>query len=248
MRMMICGGSPCPVELMQIFIKRGVVMTQGWGMTEASPMATFLTSDYAESKVGSAGAAVMFCDVRLVDPGGKTITESHVEGEAYVRGPNVMKGYWNNPTESAAVLSEDGWFKTGDIAYRDDDGFFYIVDRAKDMIISGAENIYPAEIERVLLESDAVSEAAVVGVPDERWGERPRAEVVLNPGVEVTEQELLAFVRARLAGYKCPGVIGFRSELPRNASGKVRRDLLRAEFGSASGVRGWQSGKREVRD
>ena len=149
-------------------------------------------------------------------------------GEIWIRSPMVMKGYWKNLKATADAITPDGWLRTGDAAYRDADGFIYLYDRIKDMIISGGENIYPAEIENALLSHPGVLEAAVIGVPHERWGETPRAIVVHRPGHAPGEEELIAFARTRLARYKCPTSVLFAESLPRNASGKIlKRELAR---------------------
>jgi long-chain acyl-CoA synthetase len=151
-------------------------------------------------------------------------------GEIWIRTGQNMKGYWHQPENTAKALVEGGWFRSGDGAYRDEDGYIYLQDRSKDMIISGGENIYPAEIENVLYDHPAVAQAAVIGVPHPRWGETPKAVVVARPGEAVTGEELIEFTRSRLARYKCPTSIEFTDELPRNATGKVLKKVLRDRY------------------
>jgi acyl-CoA synthetase (AMP-forming)/AMP-acid ligase II len=166
--------------------------------------------------------------VMLVDDAGREVGTGE-RGEVVVRGPNVMKGYWNRP-EATAEAIRNGWFHTGDIATRDADGFYYIVDRKKDMIISGGENVYPAEVEDCLYGHPDVAEAGVIGMPDERWGEAVLAIVVLKPGAEAVEQDLLDFTQGRLARYKQPRRVVFTDALPRNPAGKVLKFQLRERF------------------
>jgi fatty-acyl-CoA synthase len=173
---------------------------------------------------GSIGWPLAGVQVRVVDALGEEVQPGET-GELVVHGPNVMTGYWRRPAETAAVLSDDGWLRTGDIAVLDDDGHAYIRDRVKDLIISGGENIYPAEVEDALYAHPAVAECAVVGVPDERWGEVGRAFVVL--GAEASPEELLEFVAGRIARYKVPKSLVFRESLPRTGSGKVLKKRLR---------------------
>jgi acyl-CoA synthetase (AMP-forming)/AMP-acid ligase II len=151
-------------------------------------------------------------------------------GEIWIRSGGVMKGYWNRPDETAAVITPDGWLRSGDAAYRDEDGYVYIHDRVKDMIVSGGENVYPAEVENALQSHDAVAEVAVIGVPDDRWGETVKALVVCMAGTSPSEGELIDFTRERLAHYKCPTSVEFVSELPRDASGKLLKRELRERY------------------
>jgi fatty-acyl-CoA synthase len=231
-RILMCGGAPVPEALIHTYQKRGLTFLQGYGMTETAPGALFL-SRHMESKVGSAGKQSFFTDVRLVRA---DMSEPGVgePGEIVVQGPNVMKGYWGQPDATAASLAEGSWFRSGDLAVVDEDGFFYVRDRIKDMIISGGENIYPAEIEAVLFQHSCVAECAVIGVPDDKWGEVGRAIVVVKPSHQATEQELLAFMQGKVAKYKIPKSIEFVDGLPRTGSGKVDKRKLRARTGSSS--------------
>ena len=186
----------------------------------------------AAAKVGAAGLPPLFTDVALVDDENRPVARGE-RGEIVVRGPNVMRGYWNRPDATAEVLV-DGWFHTGDVGVQDEDGYFYVVDRKKDMIISGGENVYPAEVEDCLYSHPDVAEAAVIGVPDQRWGETVRAVVVLKPGATASEQDLLDHTQGRLARYKQPRSVVFVDQLPRNPAGKVLKFELRERHGAAA--------------
>ena len=207
---------------------------QGYGLTEAAPGVLFLRRDDSVRKAGSAGTPSFFTDVRLVQPDG-TRCSAGEPGEILAQGPNVMAGYWRRPEDTAQVLSPDGWLRTGDIGVADDDGFISIRDRTKDLIISGGENIYPAEVEDALYQHPAVAECAVIGVPDEHWGEVGRAVVVLREGTPVEAEELLAFLDGRIARYKIPKSVVFTESLPRTASGKVIKKELRSRFATPEG-------------
>jgi fatty-acyl-CoA synthase len=226
LRTLMSGGAAIPVALIRTYQQRGLVFCQGYGLTETSPGATFLEAGESVRKVGSAGVPVFFANVRVVRPDG-TEAEVGEAGEALVQGPNVTPGYWQNPEATAAALTEGGWFHSGDIATLDEEGHLHIVDRLKDMYISGGENVYPAEVEGVLFEHPAVAEAAVVGVPDERWGEVGRAFVVPRDGVALTSADLADFLRSRLAKYKIPVHVDIVDTLPRTGSGKIRKPELR---------------------
>jgi acyl-CoA synthetase (AMP-forming)/AMP-acid ligase II len=159
-------------------------------------------------------------------------------GEIWVKGGQIMKGYWNMPEETAKSITSDGWFKTGDAAYLDEDGYVYIFDRVKDMIVSGGENVYPEEVENALMGHPAIADVAVIGVPDEKWGEVPMAIVVRKPDAVVTEDEVIAFAKERLAGFKCPKSVTWIDALPRNPSGKILKKDLRAPY--------WEGRTRKV--
>jgi fatty-acyl-CoA synthase len=222
------AGAAVPLPTLRTWLDRGVTMQQAYGMTEAAPGCTVLDSADAERKVGSAGKPVFFTDLRVVRPDG-TETDAGEIGEVVVSGPNVMAGYWEDPEQTAAVLV-DGWYRTGDAGSLDAEGFLYIRDRYKDMIISGGENIYPAEIESALLELPEVLEAAVIGIPDEKWGEVGLAVVVPAPGTTPDPEAVRTALRDRLAGFKVPQHIRFADELPKTATGKIRKPDLRAHF------------------
>jgi fatty-acyl-CoA synthase len=228
-RSMICGGAPVPEALIATYQQRGLRFMQGYGMTETAPGALFLRAAESVTKIGSAGTPVFFGDVRVVREDGGPV-EVGEPGEILVEGPNVMAGYWHRPDETAGVLSEDGWLRTGDVAVLDEDGFAYIRDRISDLIISGGENIYPAEVEDVLYRHPDVAECAVYGVPDPRWGEVGRAVVVPRAGTTVDPADLIAFLAGKIAKYKIPASVVLAESLPRTASGKVIKKQLRDRY------------------
>ncbi len=182
----------------------------------------------------SAGRPLPWVEVRIVDPVGSRDCAPGEVGEVWLRAPNVMAGYYNRAAETAAALSPDGWLRTGDGGYRDEDGYLFLTDRIKDMIVSGGENIYPVEVEEVLAQHPGVGDVAVIGVRDERWGETVMALVVLAPGAAIEADELVAFARERVAGYKLPRSVEFVAELPRSPAGKVLKRELRARYGSTA--------------
>jgi fatty-acyl-CoA synthase len=229
LRAVSTGSTQVPQFLVDAIAARGVSVLQVYGATETSPIAVYTRLGGDQTRGGSTGLPGLVCQARVVDDHGRD-TLPGVPGEVIVRGPNVFAGYWGNAAATAEAL-RDGWFLTGDIAVRDAAGYFFIRDRKKNMIVSGGENIYPAEIERVLLEHAAVAEAAVIGVPDPRWQEVPLAIVVLRAGAVVTADELRAHLRVQLARFKQPRDIVFAAELPRNALGKVQHFRLRESHG-----------------
>jgi fatty-acyl-CoA synthase len=224
-RSLLCGGAPVPTSTIRTYQARGLSFIQGYGMTEASPGVLLLDREHALAKTGSAGVPHFFTDARLAGLDGEQAAPGE-PGEVAVQGPNVARGYWGLP-DATAQSFRGGWFHTGDLAVADEDGYVTIVDRLKDMIISGGENIYPAEVENALYDHPAVAECAVVGVPDDKWGEVPRAYVVLAPGQAATEEQLLGSLLGRLAKYKIPKSVVFTGSLPRNAGGKVLKAQLR---------------------
>jgi fatty-acyl-CoA synthase len=230
LRILTCGGAPVPTELIKTFQKRGLTFLQGYGMTEAAPGVLFLDAAHAVSKAGSAGVPHFFSDVRVVSPDLTPVPVGET-GEVVVRGPHVTPGYWGLPEESEARFT-DGWFRTGDAARTDADGYVTIVDRIKDMIISGGENIYPAEVEDALLTHPDVLECAVIGVPDKEWGEVGRAVLVLRPGT--TADGVLASLDGRIARYKIPKSVVVVEDLPRTATGKLLKNLVRESHGIAT--------------
>ena len=229
-RMIICGGAPVPEALIRLFQKRGISMLNGYGLTETAPSAAFLTAEYALTKLGSIGQAPLLSEIRISDGDGITVTEPNVPGEICARGPNVTKGYWNQPEATAAAIDAEGWFHTGDVGYLDPDGFLYIVDRIKDMVVTGGENVSSVEVENVLLEHPSVLEAAIIGLPDQRWGETAAAIVVFKPGQALALAELREFAGRSLARYKVPTKLFVVAALPRNPAGKVSKLQLRKEF------------------
>lgn len=230
-RMIVCGGAPVPEPLLKLYARRGLPINQGYGLTETAPMVTFLTSEWGEAKLGSAGRPGFFVDVALMDADGKFLKEPMARGEVVTRGPNVMKGYWNKPEATAAAIDAAGWFHTGDVGYFDADGFLYICDRVKDMVITGGENVYPAEVEAVFYAHPAISEVAIIGQQDPKWGEAVVAVVVLKPGQKLTLEEMRAWGTERLARYKLPSRLEIIDAMPRNPAGKVLKFELRKRLG-----------------
>jgi fatty-acyl-CoA synthase len=219
---LMSGGAPIPEALIRTYQQRGLVFCQGYGMTETSPGATFLEAAESVRKAGSAGVPMFFTDAKVLGAD----AASGAPGEVLIKGPNVTPGYWGNSDATEAAFT-DGWLRSGDVARVDDEGYLYIVDRVKDMYISGGENVYPAEVENVIFEHPAVAEAAVIGVPDEKWGEVGRAFVVCRPATRLTQEDLQVFLRARLAKYKVPVYVDVLDQLPRTGSGKVLKAELR---------------------
>ncbi|WP_248958842.1 long-chain-fatty-acid--CoA ligase [Sphaerisporangium perillae] len=221
----VAGGASLPVEVLKDFEKTfGMPVLEGYGLSETSPVASF-NQPGRVTKAGSIGTPIWGVEMKLVDTGWKTI-EGEGPGEIAIRGHNVMKGYYNRPEATADVMN-DGWFRTGDIATRDADGYYFIVDRAKDMIIRGGYNVYPRELEEVLMTHEAVSLAAVVGVPHASHGEEIKAYVILKPGAALTEDALIAWCKENMAAYKYPRLVEFRESFPMTASGKILKRELR---------------------
>jgi fatty-acyl-CoA synthase len=226
LRFCTSGGAPLPVPLVEKYgSEKGVRFKQGFGMTEYGPGLFALPAEDAIRKAGSIGRPNYFIDVRVVDDDNQALGPNEV-GELVLKGPSGCSGYWNNPEATAAVVDDEGWFHTGDMVYCDEEWYFYVVDRKKDMFISGGENVYPAEIEAVIYKHPAVHMCAVIGVPHEKWGEVGLACVVLKPGVSATEEELIAFMQDHLARFKVPKRVEFLTELPISAAGKIlKREL-----------------------
>ena len=221
LRTCISGGSAMPVEVMKNFEKTfDCVVLEGYGLSETSPVASFNQPD-RERKPGSIGLPVRGVEMKLVDDDGQESPEGEV-GEIAIKGENVMKGYWGKPEETEESL-RDGWFLTGDMARRDEDGYYFIVDRKKDLIIRGGYNVYPREVEEALYEHEAVAEVAVIGIADDDLGEEVGAAVALKPGRDVGEDELQAFAKERLAAYKYPRAVWIVEELPKGPTGKILR-------------------------
>ncbi|MEM1177408.1 MAG: long-chain fatty acid--CoA ligase [Acidobacteriota bacterium] len=227
-RWLISGGAPLPNYISEAYRRRDIAFKQGFGMTEVGVNCFAMTTHDAGRKAGSIGQPMMFTEVRLADEDGQDVPTG-VVGELLFRGPHVCKGYWNNPSATAAALDADGFFHTGDLARRDADGFFFIAGRSKDMIISGGVNIYPAEIEAALVQHPEVEDVAVVGVPDEKWGEIGVAFVLPRSG-EIDPDQLRDFLGERLARYKLPRHFETLAELPRTAYGKVVKGELRDRY------------------
>lgn len=230
------GGSPMPLPTIRACLKTwpGVDFYQVYGMTEMSGVFCVLDpADHRDvehpERLVSAGRPLPGVTVKVVDPEGKTVAPGEV-GEFWTQSQQHMLGYWDKPQETAETLVGDDWLRTGDAGHMDADGYLFISDRVKDMIITGGENVYPVEVERVVIEHDAVADVAVIGVPDTKWGESVKAVIVLSPGAEVTEDELVAHCRARLAGYKVPKSVDIVTDLPRNSTGKILKREIRKEF------------------
>ncbi len=220
------GGASMPVEVLHAFEKTfGVEILEGYGLSETSPVATFNQIGLPR-KVGSIGLPIFGCDVRVVDDQDNDVPVGEM-GEIVIRGHNIMKGYYDRPEATAEAL-RGGWFHSGDIARMDEDGYLFIMDRKKDMILRGGFNVYPRELEEVMMTHPAVSMAAVVGVPNERLGEEVKAYVIKRPDAEVSESELVAWCKQNMADYKYPRMIEFRDDLPMTATGKILKRELRS--------------------
>ena len=220
------GGAPNPGAQVERFARAGIRFSDGFGMSETGSNFGMPVDDVDRliAKAGSCGLPFLAIRARIVDEDGRDVPVGE-PGELWLSGPSITPGYWNRPDLTAQAF-EDGWFKTGDIARQDADGFFFVVDRKKDLFISGGENVYPAEVEAVLAELPDVAEAAVIGVADERWGEVGRAFIVLRPDSGLTAEAIAAHCRERLAGFKVPAKIEITNAIPRTASGKVQKHLL----------------------
>jgi fatty-acyl-CoA synthase len=226
LRVLTTGSTIVSQAFVQRVHERGVPLIQVYGTTETCPIAAYLRIEDARRKAGAAGLPALYCALRIVDENDNDVPAG-ADGEILVRGPNVMQGYWNAPAATATAL-RGGWYHSGDIGHVDVEGYLHVVARKYDLIISGGENIYPAEIENVLLEHPAIVEACVVGCPDERWGEAVVAAVVLKPGVRLSATDVMAMLDGRIARYKQPRAVRFMDSLPRTALGKVQREQLRA--------------------
>ncbi|MGE0233741.1 MAG: AMP-binding protein, partial [Flavobacteriaceae bacterium] len=218
-----CGGAPLSEPLIRFFAARGAMICNGFGMTETGPTAFLVDRAHAAEKIGSVGKPQSLTEVRLdgIGPG------MPGTGEVLLRGPAITPGYFENDDATSKAFTEDGWLRSGDIARRDEDGYYFIVDRIKDMFISGGENVYPAEVERVLVTHEAILEAAVVGVSDEKWGESGAAFIIARPGRTLDTGSLAGWCRERLAAYKVPRSFTVVEDFPRTAAGKVRKPELR---------------------
>jgi len=222
----VAGGSAMPVEVMHAFDEKYKVnILEGYGLSETSPVASFNVLDRPK-KPGSIGLPIEHVEFKLIDDAGRTISEPMIPGEICIKGVNVMKGYYKRPEANAEVI-QNGWFATGDVAHRDDDGYYFIVDRKKDMIIRGGFNVYPREVEEVLYAHPAVAEAAVIGVKHESHGEEVKAVLALKAGHTATADEIIAYCKEKLAAYKYPRLVEFREALPKTATGKILKRELR---------------------
>lgn len=230
----ISGGAPCPVVLLEALRAEGLNFTEGFGLTETAPSASALATEDVITHAGSIGKPLPHVDFRIVDEQGQDVPVGRA-GELLIRGPNVFVGYWQKPEATAEAL-RGGWFHSGDLARCDAEGYYYIVDRKKDMVISGGENVYPAEVEQALFRHPAIADVAVVGVPDPQWGETVAAVAVLKPEADLSAQELIDWARERLAHFKCPRRVDFVDALPRTATGKVLKRELRKRWAADGGT------------
>jgi fatty-acyl-CoA synthase len=230
-RRIVVAAAPIPPQTLRTFSERGITMCQGYGLTESGPGALILTAENAERKAGTAGVPHFFTDVRIVTAAGEH-ARPRERGEIQISGPNVMTAYWNRPDAFADAVTTDGWLRSGDVGVADDDGFVTIVDRLKDVIISGGENVYPAEVEAELIEMPQVRSCAVFGIPDPRWGETPCAAVTVADGATIDLAVMTNFLATRLARYKIPTSLVVTDEIPSNATGKVRKNELRERYGT----------------
>lgn len=221
-------AAPVPVVLIKAFAEKGMEVRQLYGMTECTGPATVIDSEHAVQKAGSCGLPFFHTDIRIVDNEGRDVAPEEI-GELLIRTTHPMKGYYNNPSATAQTI-KDGWLYSGDIAKKDEDGFLYILDRKKDMIISGGENIYPAEVEDCLLGHPGIADVGVIGAPDEKWGEAVKAIVVLKPEENLTREALIEWCQGKLARFKTPRDVVFTEEIPRTPTGKVLKRILREKF------------------
>jgi fatty-acyl-CoA synthase len=235
-RFWLSGGAPCPVSIMESFWARDQEFAMGYGLTEVGPNNFFMPPGASKQKPTAVGLPFFHNEVRLVNNDLESVPQGEV-GELLLRGPHAFSGYWNNPQATQETIEPDGWVHTGDLAQQDQDGFFYIVGRKKALIISGGENVFPIEIERVLEAHPSIAEVAVVGMPDEKWGEVGCAFVVLKPGNTISVEELLKFMRSKLARYKIPKKIVFLSELPKTSTGKIAKRELEQQAHSMVGTK-----------
>lgn len=224
-----CGGSAVPMRVLEAYESRGLAFSNGYGMTETSPGATSLSPERSRDKAGSGGLAHFFTDMRVVDATGARLPAGEI-GEIQLMGPNVIKQYWNRPEAIAECYADDSWFRSGDMGYVDEDGYLFIADRLKDMIISGGENIYSAEVEQAIAELDAVGSVAVIGIPDDKWGEVPIAVLTVRDGFALGADDVRTHLENRIARYKIPKRVEIVDGLPRTASGKIRKAELRKTY------------------
>lgn len=237
LKAILYGASPISETVLRGALRTfGCRFVQGYGLTETTGIVLYLpAADHALDspnlhRLRSVGVPITDTEVKVVDPVTGETVQPGVVGEIWIKGPTVMLGYWNMPDQTAATITADGWLRSGDAGYQDEDGYIYIYDRIKDMVVSGGENIYPAEVENVIMSHPDVLDVAVIGIPSDRWGETPLAIVVPRPGTSLSEAALLHHCRSYLAGYKCPTDVSWVNELPRNPSGKVLKKELRAPY------------------
>lgn len=228
LRLAWTGGAPCPIPVIDAYQAKGVPFRQGYGLTEVGPDAMILPAEDAVRKAGSIGKPPFHSALRVVNEEDFDVSVGEV-GELIFRGPTVTPGYWNRPEETAEAL-KGGWFHTGDLGYMDEDGYVFLVDRKKDMFISGGENVYPVQIEKVIYEHPKVAEAAVFGVQDEKWGEVGHAVICPKAGETLTQQEIIDFLEGKISRFKIPKSVSFMETLPRNPAGKVLKRVLRGSY------------------
>ena len=232
-RWLMTGAAPVPVSLIKAYDELGVRLLEIYGLTETCGPTCLMDTDHALTKVGSTGRPFYFTDVKITDEQGNEVARGNA-GEVSVRGAHVMREYWNRPDATAETLV-DGWLRTGDVAVMDDDGYVYIQDRIKDMIISGGENVYPAEIENVLMTHPKIAEAAVIGQESAKWGESPHA-IVVRQDESLSEAEVIDYCSGKLAAFKRPQSVSFIDQIPRNPSGKILKRVLREQFPDAAPI------------
>ncbi len=225
-RIFISGGAPCPVAIMENYWAKNKPFKMGYGLTEVGPNNFYLPEGKIKQKPTSVGLPVIHCDMKIIDTKTDEVVKQGVVGELLLKGPHIFSGYWDEPEESKKTIEPDGWVHTGDLAMQDNEGFYYIVGRRKEMYISGGENVYPVEIEELLFKHPAVDLAAVIGVVDEKWGEVGKAFLTLKPGKTLHEEEIREYLFDKLAKYKIPKYIEIRDSLPTSATGKIlKREL-----------------------
>lgn len=229
LKFVINGGAPCPVPVFKKWWKKGVVFKTGYGLTEAGPNTFWLPDRYVKQKINSVGFPLFYIDVKLINDKGKECGVGE-EGELLIKGPHVTPGYFKREEETKKNIV-DGWLRTGDIAYRDSDGCYFIAGRKKDLIISGGENIYPIEIESVLISHPKIKEAAVIGVADKKWGEVPKAIIAVKNNSKLSVEEVKDFLKTRIASYKIPKSFVFVSEIPKTSVGKIDKTFLKKKYG-----------------
>ena len=229
LQFVMSGAAPCPVSVMEPYWNKGIIFVQGYGITEGGPNNLYmpwseLSWQQIREKSQSVGRPFLYCRAKIINDDGNEVNEGEM-GELLLSGPVTFSGYWNNPAETEKTLRQ-GWVHTGDIARQDNEGFYYIADRKKDMYISGGENVFPVEVELAIKSHDQISEAAVVGIPDEKWGETGKAFIVLKPGAELKPEEVKSYLQDKLARYKIPREVSFVEEIPKSSVGKVLKRLL----------------------
>jgi len=225
-RVFISGGAPCPVAIMEPYWEKGKYFKMGYGLTEVGPNNFYLPESYIQKKPTSVGLPVFHCDTKIINTESNKIVKQGEVGELLLKGPHIFSGYWDEPEETKKTIELDGWVHTGDLVMQDDEGFYYIVGRRKEMYISGGENVYPVEIEEILFKHPAIDLAAVIGVPDEKWGEVGKAFITLKPGKQLNIEDLRNYLSDRLGRYKVPKYYEIRDSLPTSATGKIlKRDL-----------------------